>query len=165
MPHFIAAYRKEHGSRNRSADPSAPTRGAPRTKPMARLGELVTTSGELLAATTASIISPLASARVLESLRDARSTWCKLNPLAKRVSSAASDELRRDSCDVRDVNWISWETLREPIEAMVKIRYRHEPAAALVEPTGSSARASVSASRSAPSRQANRRYFIQESKF
>ena len=29
------------------------------------------------------------------------------------------------------------ETLREPIEATVKIRYRHEPAAALIEPTGS----------------------------
>jgi tRNA-uridine 2-sulfurtransferase len=32
------------------------------------------------------------------------------------------------------VNWISWERLEQPIEAMVKIRYRHEPALALIEP-------------------------------
>jgi tRNA-specific 2-thiouridylase len=33
------------------------------------------------------------------------------------------------------VNWISWGRLEQPIEAMVKIRYRHEPAPALIEPT------------------------------
>jgi tRNA-specific 2-thiouridylase len=45
-------------------------------------------------------------------------------------------DLRRDSCEVREVNWIPWETLDRPIEAEVKIRYRHQSAAARIEPAG-----------------------------
>jgi tRNA-specific 2-thiouridylase len=45
-------------------------------------------------------------------------------------------DLRRDTCEVRDVNWIPWETLEEPIEAEVKIRYRHQSARARIEPGG-----------------------------
>jgi tRNA-specific 2-thiouridylase len=37
-------------------------------------------------------------------------------------------------CEVRDVNWISLAGLDEPTRVMVKIRHRHEPAAATVEP-------------------------------
>ena len=48
-------------------------------------------------------------------------------------------ELRRESCDVRDVNWIAWERPAGPVEAMVRIRYRHEPAAAVIEPQGATA--------------------------
>jgi tRNA-specific 2-thiouridylase len=43
-------------------------------------------------------------------------------------------DLHRDACEVRDVNWIPWETLDGPIEAEVKIRYRHRSARARVEP-------------------------------
>jgi tRNA-specific 2-thiouridylase len=39
---------------------------------------------------------------------------------------------------VREVNWISGEAPAAAVEAMVKIRYRHERAAAIVEPFGSS---------------------------
>jgi tRNA-uridine 2-sulfurtransferase len=41
-------------------------------------------------------------------------------------------ELRRSTCDVRNVNWIPFETPPTPVEAMVRIRNRHEPAAAEV---------------------------------
>ena len=37
------------------------------------------------------------------------------------------------SCEVRDVNWIAWERPAAPVEALVRIRYRHEPAAATIE--------------------------------
>jgi tRNA-specific 2-thiouridylase len=43
-------------------------------------------------------------------------------------------DLRRDTCEVRDVNWIPWEKLETSIEAEVKIRYRHSSARARIEP-------------------------------
>jgi tRNA-specific 2-thiouridylase len=42
--------------------------------------------------------------------------------------------LRSNVCEIRDVNWISIATLEAPARASVKIRHRHEPAAATVEP-------------------------------
>ncbi len=41
-------------------------------------------------------------------------------------------ELRSGACEVRDVNWIAWEQPNGPVEAQVRIRNRHEPAAAVV---------------------------------
>ena len=43
-------------------------------------------------------------------------------------------ELRRGTCDVRDVNWLSIPCPEEPIEAMVKVRHKHEPAVATITP-------------------------------
>lgn len=37
-------------------------------------------------------------------------------------------ELRSESCEVRDVNWIAWEQPDGPVHARVRIRNRHEPA-------------------------------------
>ncbi|HVB32965.1 MAG TPA: tRNA 2-thiouridine(34) synthase MnmA [Patescibacteria group bacterium] len=42
-----------------------------------------------------------------------------------------------ERCQVRDVNWIAWERRDEPVEAEVKIRYRHALARARVEPDAS----------------------------
>ena len=40
----------------------------------------------------------------------------------------------RSVCEIRDVNWISFAALEAPVRTTVKIRHRHEPAAATVEP-------------------------------
>jgi tRNA-specific 2-thiouridylase len=61
-----------------------------------------------------------------------------IDSASRRVTVGGEDELLRDVCDVRDVNWIAGEAPVAPLEAMVKIRYRHQPAAALVEPLGAS---------------------------
>src|SRR3984893_17755410 len=58
----------------------------------------------------------------------------QIESATRRVIVGAEAELLGDTCNVRDVNWISWERLEQPVEAMVKIRYRHEPAPALIEP-------------------------------
>jgi tRNA-specific 2-thiouridylase len=55
---------------------------------------------------------------------------------AKRVTVGEEKDLWSDTLEVRDVNWISWPDLHEPIEATVKIRYRHDPAPARIEPAG-----------------------------
>ena len=43
-------------------------------------------------------------------------------------------ELRSTVCDVRDINWISFAALESPIDAMVRVRNRHEPARAQIAP-------------------------------
>ena len=53
---------------------------------------------------------------------------------ARRVTVGEEKELWRDSLEAGDINWIAWPGLGEPIEAMVKIRYRHDPAPARIEP-------------------------------
>jgi tRNA-specific 2-thiouridylase len=50
-------------------------------------------------------------------------------------------ELRSTECEIRDINWISLAALIDPTRAMVKIRHRHEPAAALLTPSADPARA------------------------
>jgi len=49
-------------------------------------------------------------------------------------------ELRASTCQVRDVNWISVVGLDAPMQVHVKIRNRHEPAVAQLEPLDDSVR-------------------------
>ena len=58
----------------------------------------------------------------------------ELDHTANRVVVGDDAELRSDSCEVRDVNWISFAALDAPMRVSVKIRHRHEPAEATVEP-------------------------------
>jgi tRNA-specific 2-thiouridylase len=56
-----------------------------------------------------------------------------LDRATNRLIVGDDAELRRESCDVADVNWIPFAQPAEPLRAMVKIRHRHAPAAATVE--------------------------------
>jgi tRNA-specific 2-thiouridylase len=58
----------------------------------------------------------------------------ELDHAANRVVVGEDSELRSNVCEIRDVNWISFAALEQPAHAMVKIRHRHEPAAATIEP-------------------------------
>jgi tRNA-specific 2-thiouridylase len=58
----------------------------------------------------------------------------ELDHTANRVVVGEDAELRRSVCEIRDVNWISFAALEAPVRATVKIRHRHEPAAATIEP-------------------------------
>ncbi len=60
----------------------------------------------------------------------------ELDRVRNRLVVGADDELRRQSCEVRDVNWVSVECPEQPVRAMVKIRNRHLPASATVTPAG-----------------------------
>jgi len=50
-----------------------------------------------------------------------------------RVIVGEDDELRTAVCNVCEVNWISVGSLEQPTAVMVRIRHRHEPAAATIE--------------------------------
>jgi tRNA-specific 2-thiouridylase len=51
-----------------------------------------------------------------------------------RLLVGEDQELRRATCEVRDVNWIPYLVPDQPVQAMVRIRNRHEPAAAEITP-------------------------------
>lgn len=59
-----------------------------------------------------------------------------LDRAANRVIVGENDRLFTPACEVRDVNWISITSPSEPIRAQVKVRHKHAPAEATVEPVG-----------------------------
>ena len=57
----------------------------------------------------------------------------ELDRAKNRLVVGEDADLRASTCEVRDVNWIPFESPNAPVEAQVRIRNRHEPADALVE--------------------------------
>jgi tRNA-uridine 2-sulfurtransferase len=57
-----------------------------------------------------------------------------IDPERNRVVVGDDDALRTTSFEVNGVNWVSIEQPAGPVRATVKIRHKHEPAAATVEP-------------------------------
>jgi tRNA-uridine 2-sulfurtransferase len=57
-----------------------------------------------------------------------------IDPEKNRVVVGEDDVLRKTVCGVEGVNWISCETPAAAIRAFVKIRHKHEPAPATIEP-------------------------------
>jgi tRNA-specific 2-thiouridylase len=60
-----------------------------------------------------------------------------LDRAQNRLVVGEDQELRRTACEVRNVNWIPYEVPDQPVQAMVRIRNRHEPAAAEITPLDS----------------------------
>jgi tRNA-uridine 2-sulfurtransferase len=125
---FIEAYRREQG-----------VAAAGRADDSSEAGELVTTSGEVLGRHSGVQQFTVGQRRGL-GISAARPLYViQIDPAARRVVVGEENELRRDTCNVREVNWMALDACNEPIEAAVKIRYRHEPAMAVLEPTGPAA--------------------------
>ncbi len=59
-----------------------------------------------------------------------------IDPASHRVTVGADAELATRSLRARQLNWISIAELTEPMRVKVKIRHRHEPAWARLEPGG-----------------------------
>jgi tRNA-specific 2-thiouridylase len=57
-----------------------------------------------------------------------------IDPEKNRVVVGEDDVLRKTVCEVEGINWISCEPLSGAIRAFVKIRHKHEPAPASIEP-------------------------------
>ena len=57
-----------------------------------------------------------------------------LDAAKNRVIVGEDAELRRNTCEVRDVNWIPFAVPDAPVRARVRIRNRHEPAEARITP-------------------------------
>ncbi|HEV8491565.1 MAG TPA: tRNA 2-thiouridine(34) synthase MnmA [Candidatus Angelobacter sp.] len=57
-----------------------------------------------------------------------------INGAAGKVTVGGNDDLLSRTLIARDVNWIAIESLTDPIRVAAKIRHRHEPAPAVLEP-------------------------------
>ncbi len=114
---FIEAYLEERGD----ALPS-------------QSGELVTTSGEVVGRHHGVHCYTVGQRRGLGVATGRPLYVLGIDRGANRVIVGEDGELRRATCEVRDVNWIAFARLEQPIRVRVKIRHRHGPAAASVEP-------------------------------
>src|SRR5271154_3073663 len=56
-----------------------------------------------------------------------------IDPVANRVVVGDDDALKTTTCEIVGVNWVSCEAPAAPIRAFVKIRHKHEAAAATAE--------------------------------
>jgi tRNA-uridine 2-sulfurtransferase len=116
---FIEAYRIEQHV--------VPEKGA-------EAGELVTSSGKVLGTHSGVQHFTVGQRRGLGIAAPRPFYVLQIDADTRRVTVGEEKELWRDCLEARDVNWIAWPALGEPIEASVKIRYRHEPAPARIEP-------------------------------
>ena len=97
-------------------------------------GELVTTSGEVIGRHRGVHNYTVGQRKGLGVAAGRPLYVVELDHAANRVVVGDDSDLRSNVCEIRYVNWISFAVLEAPVRAMVKIRHRHEPAAATVEP-------------------------------
>jgi tRNA-specific 2-thiouridylase len=100
-------------------------------------GELVTTSGQVVGKHSGVQHFTVGQRRGLGIASPRPLYVLQIDADAQRVTVGEEKDLWRSTLEVRDVNWISCPDLQEAIEAGVKIRYRHDPAPARIDPTGS----------------------------
>jgi len=121
---FIEGYLQEQGSRLPE-----------------EFGEIVSTSGEVLGRHNGLHHFTVGQRRGLGFSTGRPVYVVALDRGANRLIVGEDADLRRTTCEVRDVNWIPFAAPDAPIEAMVRIRNRHEPSAArIVSLPGNSAR-------------------------
>ena len=99
-------------------------------------GEVVTTSGEVIGRHEGVHRYTVGQRRGLGVAAGRPMYVVEIDPAANRVVVGEEGELRRQRCEVRDINWIPFAAPAEPLRALVKIRHRHEAAAASVEGLG-----------------------------
>jgi tRNA-specific 2-thiouridylase len=119
---FIEAYQAESGGEALQGDSADDG------------GELVSSSGEVLGRHRGVHHFTVGQRRGL-GIAAARPLYVlEIDRASRRVTVGEDSELQREVCEVQNVNWIAWKYPAGPLEAMVRIRYRHQPAAAVIEP-------------------------------
>ena len=96
-------------------------------------GEIVSTSGEVLGRHNGLRHYTVGQRKGLGITVGRPMYVVALDRARNRLVVGEDSDLRATTCEVRDVNWIPFESPNEPVEAQVRIRNRHEPADAQVE--------------------------------
>ncbi len=117
---FLTAYLEEQGQR------------APETA-----GELVASSGELLGRHEGISNFTVGQRKGLGVASSSPLYVLQIDPASHRVTVGADAELATRTLRARRLNWISIPGLTGPMRVRAKIRHRHEPAWATLEPVGS----------------------------
>jgi tRNA-specific 2-thiouridylase len=96
-------------------------------------GQMVSTSGEVLGSHSGVHHFTIGQRKGLGIAAGRPLYVVELDAERNRVVVGDAAELQRDACEVADVSWIPFARPAGPVECSVKIRHRHEPAAATVE--------------------------------
>ncbi len=97
-------------------------------------GELVTSSGEVLGRHESISGFTVGQRKGLGVASPSPLYVLQIDPATNRVTVGADAELATQTLRARDLNWISIPTLTGPMRVKIKIRHRHEPAWATLEP-------------------------------
>ncbi len=97
-------------------------------------GELVTTNGEVIGEHPGVHHFTVGQRRGLGVAAGRPLYVVTVDHASNRVIVGSDEELRTSACEMRDVNWIAVAEPAQPLHATVKIRNRHVPAAATIEP-------------------------------
>ena len=97
-------------------------------------GEIVSTSGEVLGRHTGLHQYTVGQRKGLGITAGRPLYVVALDRENNRLILGDDSELRALTCEVREVNWIPFTTPDRPVRATVRIRNRHEPAAAEIAP-------------------------------
>ena len=96
-------------------------------------GEIVSTSGEVLGRHSGLRHYTVGQRKGLGITLGRPMYVVELDRAKNRLVVGEDADLRATTCEVRDVNWIPFESPAAPVEAQVRIRNRHEPADAQIE--------------------------------
>lgn len=99
-------------------------------------GELVTTSGEVIGRHSGIHNFTIGQRKGLGVATGSPLYVVAIRGDRNEVVVGGGEELLSRTLRARRMNWIAVEALREPIRVEAKIRHRHQPAAATVEPAG-----------------------------
>ena len=97
-------------------------------------GEIVTTSGEVLGRHTGLHQYTVGQRKGIGVAAGRPLYVVSLDRANNRLVVGEDQDLRSRTCEVRDVNWVSIATPRTPVDAMVRVRNRHEPSPAQITP-------------------------------
>jgi tRNA-specific 2-thiouridylase len=116
---FLTAYLEEQGER------------LPETA-----GELVTSTGEVLAHHEGIFNFTVGQRKGLGVSSPTPLYVLQIDPASHRVTVGADAELATRTLHARRLNWVAIPELTGPMRVQIKIRHRHEPAWATLEPSG-----------------------------
>jgi tRNA-uridine 2-sulfurtransferase len=106
-------------------------------------GELVTTDGRVLGHHESISNFTVGQRKGLKVPSPTPFYVIQIDPASHRVTIGADEELTTRNLRANRVNWISIPALTAPMRVKIKIRHRHEPAAATLQPTGGADPAAV----------------------
>jgi tRNA-uridine 2-sulfurtransferase len=106
-------------------------------------GELVTTDGRVLGHHESISNFTVGQRKGLKVPSPTPFYVIQIDPASHRVTIGGDEELTTRNLRANRVNWISIAELTAPMRVEIKIRHRHEPAAATLQPTGSADAAEV----------------------
>ena len=95
-------------------------------------GEIVSTAGEVMGAHTGIHRYTIGQRRGLGIAHEKPLYVVQIERARNQIIVGEADELEQTEFVAKGVNWVAFDEPSEPVRALVKVRYRHDPAAATI---------------------------------